>query len=78
MPLLGIVRNDFDYRVYVLRCKPKCARTSGWFHYAAESTDYAKTDFRVNHSVKCSKRPAAMQSHFDVKCARACKQCVCV
>ena len=21
---------------------------------------------------------AAMQSHFDVKCARACKQCVCV
>ena len=33
MPLLGIVRNDFDYRVYVLRCKPKCPRAAGWFHY---------------------------------------------
>ena len=33
MPLLGIERHDFDYRVYVLCCKPKCPRTAGWCHY---------------------------------------------
>lgn len=34
MPNLGIERIDFPYRVYVLRCKPKCPRTAGPFHYA--------------------------------------------
>ena len=33
MPVLGAERTDFDYRVYVLRCKPKCPRTAGSFHY---------------------------------------------